>query len=740
MASQQQQIIDTIFGMKRKLLRRNDADTDDGESQLDENKQDLRRKVHYARGSDPDFLLDPRPYKKQIQHAGYKRYILERNPPRFDPDGDIVENDDEYEDEDDLEAVEENPYATTQLQNLLTPLTSAADLPNHPALNLAYTSTHLTDLANEAGALSRKEQITIARAKTLFVKLLGDSSFAPSALAAMSNAPFHDQWSNGATRRDENVDDTIADDADGQDRTVSDQDVDMEDAEHVNGAQRNRTNGQVGSEITNGTEPVTNGTSHDADVEKGEEIGDGAEDASDAASQQTAHRMTTRARAQAASTPSPPQSPSSGVNTVHPIFTFSVDSLPDRDLGLPQHEAEETRMLLIAYVQKQEEVARATADLYRGLSQADRMRQDVYKWSKAEGHVGEMSDGEDWYDNEEWNLDQDLAKGRDEEDDETAVAGKKSTRQRRKPDKEDRSTNAHRTCPACGAPLHNPDDVVAAGLNPSEDYKTSVLSGLSPTIIMECASRGLAFHSYQTSQEIIYQEHLAKGLTEKYNTLSQQMDQLIHDANSQIKALQDKMQVMHAEHTELEKKNHDLADCFKEKCRAQQHVTKMYQSLKAQVMASQVANAAGDEAEMAVHTARGDRFIDRLPGTRTGSASFASMGMSQQHGNGKTHNRADSRSSESGGQQQGGIGLGPNYASHLQGRGFGRRTATGASAPTGTPSQSHRSRLPVLGGTRQNGFLNVEPGPPYQASPITRQPLGGGVARSRAGRTSLVKI
>jgi hypothetical protein len=95
-------------------------------------------------------------------------------------------------------------------------------------------------------------------------------------------------------------------------------------------------------------------------------------------------------------------------------------------------------MLLMAYVQKQEEVSRATADLYQGLLQADRMRQDVFKWSKAEGHLGEMSDGEDWYDNEEWDLDQDLVKGRDEEDDETAVAGKKSTRQRRKPDKEDR--------------------------------------------------------------------------------------------------------------------------------------------------------------------------------------------------------------------------------------------------------------------------------------------------------------
>jgi hypothetical protein len=102
--------------------------------------------------------------------------------------------------------------------------------------------------------------------------------------------------------------------------------------------------------------------------------------------------------------------------------------------------------------------------------------------------------------------------------------------------------NAHRLCPACGGTLHNPDDVVIASLNPSEDYKTSILSGLSPTLIMECASRGLAFHSYQTSQEIIYQEHLAKGLTEKYNTLNQQIDQLVHDANAQIKSLQDKLQ------------------------------------------------------------------------------------------------------------------------------------------------------------------------------------------------------
>jgi len=50
--------------------------------------------------------------------------------------------------------------------------------------------------------------------------------------------------------------------------------------------------------------------------------------------------------------------------------------------------------------------------------------------------------------------------------------------------------------------LLNKDDAAETQLNPSEDYKTSILSGLSPTVIMECAGRGLAFYSYQVTQEV----------------------------------------------------------------------------------------------------------------------------------------------------------------------------------------------------------------------------------------------
>lgn len=64
------------------------------------------------------------------------------------------------------------------------------------------------------------------------------------------------------------------------------------------------------------------------------------------------------------------------------------------------------------------------------------------------------------------------------------------------------SREATRKCPACETPLPNADDVVTTVLKPTEDYKTSVLSGLDPATIMECASRGLDFWSYQTTQEM----------------------------------------------------------------------------------------------------------------------------------------------------------------------------------------------------------------------------------------------
>ena len=147
----------------------------------------------------------------------------------------------------------------------------------------------------------------------------------------------------------------------------------------------------------------------------------------------TPPRRITRAQAQAdkvtASTRS--ASPAEWVAPpIHPLFILPPAVKPEYDFGLPADEAQETRLMLTLYVQKQEEVCRSARKLYEGLLQADRQRKDVLQWCKAEGHLGEMSDGEDWYDKEEWGLDTDLKKGHVEEEEDTTVQGKK-TRGRR---------------------------------------------------------------------------------------------------------------------------------------------------------------------------------------------------------------------------------------------------------------------------------------------------------------------
>ena len=53
---------------------------------------------------------------QMIEHAGYRRNILRRNPKRYDANGEELEDDDEDEDAD-AQAAEENPYAGIQLES-----------------------------------------------------------------------------------------------------------------------------------------------------------------------------------------------------------------------------------------------------------------------------------------------------------------------------------------------------------------------------------------------------------------------------------------------------------------------------------------------------------------------------------------------------------------------------------------------------------------------------------------------
>lgn len=98
----------------------------------------------------------------------------------------------------------------------------------------------------------------------------------------------------------------------------------------------------------------------------------------------------------------------------------------------------------------------------------------------------------------------------------------------------------------------------------------------------------------------------------------------------------------------------------------------MYNSLKAQVMATHVANAAGEEVDHTMQSIRqSDRFVDKLPGIRSGTVYVNQPGTTQQHGIGQLHNRAGSGSSGSSGHQR--LGSRLQFDPQLQSRIFGGR-------------------------------------------------------------------
>ncbi|OHW92795.1 E3 ubiquitin-protein ligase CCNB1IP1 [Colletotrichum incanum] len=149
-------------------------------------------------------------------------------------------------------------------------------------------------------------------------------------------------------------------------------------------------------------------------------------------------------------------------------------------------------------------------------------------------------------------------------------------------------------CPACSSRLTKPGDAVVANLNLTEDYKTSVLSGLSPNVIMECAGRALSFWAYQTTQEIVYQQYLEKTLTAKLKSLDMKFQKTVDDANAEIASLQEKVQALSDDCDGVRRKHEELAYAYQDKCRILTQVQGLYDRVKRKAELEQMAAAALD--------------------------------------------------------------------------------------------------------------------------------------------------
>ncbi|GAA5856262.1 hypothetical protein JCM8547_000842 [Rhodosporidiobolus lusitaniae] len=96
-------------------------------------------------------------------------------------------------------------------------------------------------------------------------------------------------------------------------------------------------------------------------------------------------------------------------------------------------------------------------------------------------------------------------------------------------------------CPACETSLTDMDDIMQTALNPHDSYKTSILSGLPPTIVLDIASRALNFYTYQVQQEAAFQALITKNAQERISILEAQLNTVTREANAEIALLKDRV-------------------------------------------------------------------------------------------------------------------------------------------------------------------------------------------------------
>ncbi|KAF1732677.1 hypothetical protein CRV24_006569 [Beauveria bassiana] len=430
MATQHILFAETIAGMKKAFKRRAYESDSDSEIEYHSNRgHKLKKKGRFAHKGQLVPPSGPSAYKEEIDYAGSRRSIIYRNPPLVDDDGYEVFSEDEPDRVESAvqAAAELNPYANIRLEraDTLAPLIAATDLASHPTLSKPFLSKRLNELVDHSCKLMRKENHSLWEVRQLWTSLYGDNTWIPCELMIGENdTQLYTQ--DQVTRRLEAL-------SANTEKAAVNGDAGAE------LATLNGTRTEFGDDLNNGGDVsmddagASNGDIDTRDKDTAKDFAkdganitnqnhkDGTIDSTDAEGGLGKANSATRAAEENAA------------GVIHGIFLPPATARPDRDLGLPASEADDIRRLLALYVQKQEEVCRGTYKLHRGLLKAQRLRGDVLRWSKAEAHCGanrDMSDGEDWYDKEEWGLDEDLKKGHEEEEEDTTTQAKK-TRARR---------------------------------------------------------------------------------------------------------------------------------------------------------------------------------------------------------------------------------------------------------------------------------------------------------------------
>ncbi|XP_047134440.1 E3 ubiquitin-protein ligase CCNB1IP1 isoform X1 [Hydra vulgaris] len=135
-------------------------------------------------------------------------------------------------------------------------------------------------------------------------------------------------------------------------------------------------------------------------------------------------------------------------------------------------------------------------------------------------------------------------------------------------------------CPACETNLSGKHDIVRHDLQPADQYKSMILAGLKPEIIMEIASRAIAFWTYQSHQEKLFHEYSSNKNKESRNKLEHYYEQLVNKLQAEIKSVKVDLTSKMKELSETKQRFNEISEQHQEKSRQHQKLQIMYDTLR----------------------------------------------------------------------------------------------------------------------------------------------------------------
>ncbi|KAI5702045.1 E3 ubiquitin-protein ligase CCNB1IP1-like [Diaphorina citri] len=126
-------------------------------------------------------------------------------------------------------------------------------------------------------------------------------------------------------------------------------------------------------------------------------------------------------------------------------------------------------------------------------------------------------------------------------------------------------------CPACKTQLDLKHDIVRKETNPSEMWKSTILAGLKPEMIIDIVNRSFSFWYYQMSNENLYQTNLNKHLKYKMLEMKTQYQSEMNKLNSELLLTKQKTQAANQDLENQIRKTQELESLLWEKNRCLQN-------------------------------------------------------------------------------------------------------------------------------------------------------------------------